>query len=70
VPTSIAVTVTSHITQNGDVITGDTTHVVIVKTDLGYAGNPATQTPEPSSPPSAEPPGQLKGSRPGGTVIS
>ena len=40
VPTYIAVTVTSHITQNGDVITGDTTHVVIVKTDPGYAGNP------------------------------
>jgi hypothetical protein len=40
VPTYIAVTVTSHVTQNGDVITGDTTHVVIVKTDPGYAGNP------------------------------
>ena len=40
VPTYIAVTVTSHITQNGDVITGDTTHVVIGKTDPGYAGNP------------------------------
>lgn len=40
VPTYIAVTVTSHVTQHGDTITGDTTHVVIVKTDPGYAGNP------------------------------
>jgi SdrD B-like domain/PKD domain len=40
VPTYIAVTVTSHVTQNGDTITGDTTHVVVVKTGPGYAGNP------------------------------
>lgn len=33
VPSYIAVTVTSHVTQDGETITGDTTHVVIVKTD-------------------------------------
>jgi SdrD B-like domain/PKD domain len=40
IPTYIAVTVTDHVTQTGSTITGDTTHVVIVKTDPGYAGNP------------------------------
>ena len=32
--------VSSHITQTGSVISGDTTEVVLVQVDPGYAGNP------------------------------
>lgn len=36
----IAIIVSSTVTKNGPVIGGDTQHVVIVKTDPGYEGNP------------------------------
>jgi hypothetical protein len=36
----IAVIVSSQITQSGSNISGDTVHVLIVKTDAGYQGNP------------------------------
>lgn len=40
VPTFMAVTVSSHISQNGSTISGDAPHVVIVQTDPGYDSNP------------------------------
>ncbi len=40
IPGYIAVIVSSSITQTGSVIGGDTQHIVIVKTNPGYQGNP------------------------------
>lgn len=40
IPGYIAIIVSSTVTKNGPVIGGDTQHVVIVKTDPGYEGNP------------------------------
>jgi hypothetical protein len=36
----MAVIVTSSATQSGNTISGNTPHIVIVKTDPGYAPNP------------------------------
>jgi hypothetical protein len=36
----IAVIVSSQITKSGSTISGDTVHILIVKTDPGYEGNP------------------------------
>jgi hypothetical protein len=46
-PTYLAVVVADHVTKSGPVITGDTVHVVVVKTDPGYRpdpGHPGTGT--------------------------
>jgi SdrD B-like domain len=40
VPTFMSVVVSSHISQDGSTIIGDAPHVVIVRTDPGYAANP------------------------------
>ncbi len=40
VPAYMAVIVTSSVTKSGSTISGNTTKLVIVKTDPGYAGNP------------------------------
>jgi hypothetical protein len=40
IPGYIAIIVSSSITQSGSTISGDTQHIVIVKTDPGYEGNP------------------------------
>ena len=40
IPGYIAIIVSSSITKNGAVIGGDTQHILIVKTDSGYEGNP------------------------------
>ncbi|HEX6499838.1 MAG TPA: SpaA isopeptide-forming pilin-related protein [Micromonosporaceae bacterium] len=40
VPSYIAVAVSSHVEQSGSDLTGDIQHVVIVRTDPGYAGDP------------------------------
>ena len=40
VPSYMAVIVSSGIGSSGSTISGDTPHIVIVKTDSGYAGNP------------------------------
>jgi hypothetical protein len=40
VPTYMAVIVSSSIGQSGSTISGDAPHIVIVKTDPGYSGNP------------------------------
>jgi hypothetical protein len=40
VPSYMAVIVSSSISQSGSTISGDAPHIVIVKTDPGYAGNP------------------------------
>ena len=39
-PSYMAVIVTSRVTKSGSSISGNTVHVVIVRTDLGYAPNP------------------------------
>jgi hypothetical protein len=47
VPDYMGVIVSSHVTQNGSVISGDIKHVVVVKNNPGYApnpGNPGTGT--------------------------
>jgi hypothetical protein len=36
----MAVIVTSSVSKSGPTITGDTAHVVVVKTNAGYAPNP------------------------------
>ena len=40
IPAYLAVIVSSSIGKSGPVIGGDTLHLVIVKTDAGYQGNP------------------------------
>jgi hypothetical protein len=40
VPDYMGVIVSSHVTQNGSVISGDVKHIVVVKTNPGYAPNP------------------------------
>ena len=40
VPSVMAVLVTSHVTKNGPVISGDIVHIVLVQTNRGYAANP------------------------------
>ena len=40
IPAYMAIIVSSLITQSGSTINGDTPHIVIVKTDPGYQGNP------------------------------
>lgn len=40
IPPYMAIIVSSHITKSGSTISGDILHVVIVKTDPGYQGNP------------------------------
>ena len=40
IPTYMAVVVPDHIVQDGSTITGDTVHIVIVKTDSGYTNDP------------------------------
>ena len=40
VPGTMAVIVSSHITKNGPVISGDIVHIVMVKTNPGYGPNP------------------------------
>ena len=47
VPDFMAVIVSSHVTQNGSGISGDIKHIVIVKSNPGYApdpGHPGTGT--------------------------
>jgi hypothetical protein len=39
-PTYMGVIVSSSITKSGSTISGDTPHIVVVKTDAGYAPNP------------------------------
>ncbi len=39
-PSYMGVIVSSSISQSGSTISGDTAHIVVVKTDPGYAGNP------------------------------
>jgi hypothetical protein len=39
-PTYMAVIQTSSSTQSGSRYSGDSVHIVVVKTDAGYAGNP------------------------------
>jgi hypothetical protein len=39
-PTFMAVIVTSSATKSGHTISGDTPHIVVVKTNPGYAPNP------------------------------
>jgi hypothetical protein len=36
----MAIIVSSSITQSGSTISGDTVHLLLVKTDPGYQGNP------------------------------
>jgi hypothetical protein len=40
VPGVMAVIVSSHITKSGPVISGNIVHIILVKTNLGYAANP------------------------------
>jgi hypothetical protein len=40
VPEYLGVIVSSRITKSGPISTGDTVHVVVVRTGPGYAGNP------------------------------
>jgi len=40
IPAYIAIIVSSTVSQSGSTISGDIPHLVIVKTDAGYAGNP------------------------------
>jgi hypothetical protein len=40
IPAYMAIIVSSSITKSGSTISGDTPHLVIVKTDPGYQGNP------------------------------
>jgi hypothetical protein len=40
IPPYLLIIVSSNITKSGSVISGDTVHIVIVKTDAGYQGNP------------------------------
>jgi len=40
VPQYMAVIVTSSVHKSGSTVSGDTVHIVIVKTDPGYASNP------------------------------
>ena len=40
VPGVMAVIVSSHITKSGPVISGDIVHIILVKTNPGYAANP------------------------------
>lgn len=39
-PTYLAVVVSTHVSKSGSTISGDTVHVVVVRTDPGYAPNP------------------------------
>jgi len=40
IPAYMAIIVSSSITQSGSTISGDTVHLLLVKTDPGYQGNP------------------------------
>jgi hypothetical protein len=40
IPAYMAIIVSSHISKSGPSISGDTSHIVIVKTNPGYQGNP------------------------------
>ena len=42
VPSYMGVLVTGKVTKNGNIVSGNTTHIVVVKVDPGYAPNPAS----------------------------